>query len=60
MRAGRRHNRKAQAIVEYLMLFLAIVGVIVFALLSPAGPFRNALGGLYNRTANSIRRIPIP
>jgi len=52
-------TRNAQAIVEYLILFVTVVAIAVLMMLSPGAPFRSAVGDLYNRTADSIRSIPI-
>lgn len=48
---------KAQTIVEYCILFAAVVAVIVSAVTFAIKP---ALNSLYERTADSIDNITVP
>jgi len=47
-------NKKAQAVVEYVILFAVVIAVIVFACIYGIGP---ALNGVYDRTAQSLDDI---
>jgi len=48
-----RSNQQAQQIIEYLLLFAAVV-VIVLYFTSPLGPFRDSVNRVLDQSLNEI------